>query len=91
VTDTDIDRCFQTAKTLQVFRLGEAADWAGIDETICAEYLDALVQLGLLARTGDLYHPARRRGDNLKLMLVTCLWDETQGIVGDVSVEENIR
>jgi hypothetical protein len=88
---TDIDLCFRAAKALQVFRLDEAADWTGLEETTCAEHLEAFIQLGMLARTGDLYHPIRRQGDKLKVMTVTCLWDDARGIVGEPVIEEAKR
>jgi hypothetical protein len=87
----DIDRCFRAAKSLQVFRLEDAADWTGLDEKTCAEHLEAFTQLGMLARTGDLYHPVRRHGDRLKVMMVTCLWDDVRGIVGEPMIEEAKR
>jgi hypothetical protein len=88
---TDIDLCFRAVKALQVFRLDEAADWTGLDEKTCAEHLDAFVQLGMVARTGDLYHPIRRTGGRLKVMMVTCLWDDARGIVGEPMIEEAKR
>jgi hypothetical protein len=88
---TDIDLCFRAAKALQVFRLDEAADWTGLDEKTCAEHLEAFIQLGMLACTGDLYHPIRRSGDRLKVMTVTCLWDDARGIVGEPTIEEAKR
>lgn len=84
---TDIDLCRRAVKALQVFRLEEAADWAGIDAKTCAEHLEAFVQLGLLARTGDLYHPVHQ-GARLKLVMVTCLWDEARGIIGAPTIDE---
>jgi hypothetical protein len=88
---TDIDLCFRAVKALQMFSLDEAADWTGLDETTCAEHLEAFIQLGMLARTGDLYHPIRRNGDRLKVMMVTCLWDDARGIVGEPVIEEAKR
>jgi hypothetical protein len=69
----------------------DAADWTGLDEKTCAEHLEAFTQLGMLARTGDLYHPVRRHGDRLKVMMVACLWDDVRGIVGEPMIEEAKR
>lgn len=176
MSDTDIDRCWRAACELQIFRLEEAAERAGVNPDRCAEYLGAFVDLGLLARAGDFYHSTRRRdraaayaeqlrskgryrlrlrrlaggavdetdidrcwrvaearqlvrldeageaassenlgnfvrlveldllarnddlyrseGDTdrrLKMIVATCLWDEAQGIVGDIDVEEISR
>ena len=74
-----------------VFRLEEAADMTGLDEKTCAEHMEAFIQLGMLARTGDLDHPVRRQGGKLKVMTVTCLWDDARGIVGEPIIEEAKR
>jgi hypothetical protein len=58
VNDTALARCWRAAHDLQLFRLAEAAEWAGVDEGRCANYLEAFVELGLLDRIGDPGHSA---------------------------------
>jgi hypothetical protein len=88
VTETDLDRCWRAAEAHQIFVPSEVAEAIAVDPALCADHLGhfaRLVELDLLARSGDLY---RMQGNarRLKLVVATCLWDEAQGIVGEITV-----
>jgi hypothetical protein len=89
VTETDLNRCRRAAEAHQIFAPIAVAEAVAVDPTFWSDHLDnfaRLVELDLLARSGDLY---RRQGNarrRLKLMVATCLWDEAQGIVGEITV-----
>lgn len=90
VTETDLDRCWRAAEAHQIFAPIEVAEAVAVDPALCADKLGhfaRLVELDLLARSGDLYRTEGNARRRLKLMVATCLWDEAQGIVGEITVK----
>jgi hypothetical protein len=89
VTETDLNRSWRAAEAHRIFRPHEVVEAVAVDPVLCADYLGCfarLVELDLLARSGDLH---RLEGNaRLKLMVATCLWDEAQGIVGEIALNE---
>jgi hypothetical protein len=91
VTEIDLNRCWRAAEANQIFRPHEVAEAVAVDPTLCADDVGCfarLVELDLLARSGDLHRPEGTTPRRLKPMVATCLWDEAEGIVGEVALKE---
>jgi hypothetical protein len=89
VTETDLIRCWRAAEAHQIFCPHKVVEAVAVDPALCADDLGCfarLVELDLLARSGDLHRPERNA--RLKLMVATCLWDEAEGIVGEIALKE---